>query len=90
METKNTAALKETKQKGINAPDTEVDYQFQLPYGYGFDFIIKKKAELIDGLKLQNNAVMDALIDKLGYMDYRDALACNKYVIEAKRSGDYH
>lgn len=33
---------------------------------------------------------MDALIDKLGYMDYRDALACNKYVIEAKRSGDYH
>ncbi len=26
----------------------------------------------------------------LGYMDYRDALACNKYIIEAKRSGDYH
>ena len=23
-------------------------------------------------------------------MDYRDALACNKYIIETKRSGDYH
>ena len=33
---------------------------------------------------------MDELILKLGYMDYRDALACNKYIIEAKRSGDYH
>lgn len=33
---------------------------------------------------------MDTLIAKLGYMDYRDALACNKYVLEAKRSGDYH
>ena len=33
---------------------------------------------------------MDDLVDKLGYMDYRDALACNKYIIEAKRSGRYH
>jgi hypothetical protein len=23
-------------------------------------------------------------------MDYRDALACNKFIIEAKRHGDYH
>lgn len=33
---------------------------------------------------------MDELITKLGYMDYRDALACNKYILETKRSGDYH
>ena len=33
---------------------------------------------------------MDELVEKLGYMDYRDALAGNKYIIEAKRSGDYH
>jgi hypothetical protein len=33
---------------------------------------------------------MDALVEKLGYMDYRDALACNKYILEAKRSADYH
>jgi hypothetical protein len=33
---------------------------------------------------------MDHLVNKLGYMDYRDALACNKYILEAKRSGDYH
>ena len=33
---------------------------------------------------------MDELVEKLGYMDYRDALACNRYIIEAKRSKDYH
>jgi len=33
---------------------------------------------------------MDELVNKLGYMDYRDALAANKYILEAKRHGDYH
>lgn len=33
---------------------------------------------------------MDELVNKLGYMDYRDALACNKYILEVKRHGDYH
>lgn len=33
---------------------------------------------------------MDELIQKLGYIDFRDALACNKYVLEAKRHKDYH
>jgi hypothetical protein len=36
-----------------------------------------------------NNEKMDQLIEQLGYMDYRDALACNKYILEAKRSADY-
>jgi hypothetical protein len=29
-------------------------------------------------------------VQKLGYIDYRDALACNKYVLETKRHNDYH
>lgn len=86
--TKKELALK--RQRGVVVPDYEIDDQFQLPYGLGFDHIIKKKAELIDGQKQSNNLVMDQLINELGYMDYRDALACNKYIIEAKRSGDYH
>lgn len=32
---------------------------------------------------------MDKLVNDLGYLDYRDALAVNKYIIEAKRTGDY-
>lgn len=75
---------------GESMTEFEIDDQFQLPYGLGFDQIIKKKAALIDGQKQSNNVVMDELISKLGYMDYRDALACNKYIIESKRSGDYH
>ncbi len=61
-----------------------------LPVGTDMDFVIKAKAEEIDNLKLNNNAKMEELVEKLGYMDYRDALACNKYIIEAKKSGDYH
>lgn len=68
----------------------EVDDQMDLPIGTEYDFIIKRKAEEIDNQKLLNNKKMDELIEKLGYMDYRDALACNKYIIEAKRSGEYH
>ena len=60
-----------------------------LPYGAGYDQIIKAKAELIDSQKQANNLVMDQLVWKLGYMDYRDALACNKYIVETKLSGDY-
>lgn len=61
-----------------------------LAVGTGYDFVIKKKAEEIDSQKKENNYMMDELVEKLGYMDYRDALACNKYIIEAKKSGDYH
>lgn len=67
-----------------------MDDQMNLAVGTGYDFVIKKKAEEIDSQKLENNVVMDELVEKLGYMDYRDALACNKYIIEAKKSGDYH
>ena len=88
-QTTTTKSLRAT-QKGIELPEFEIDDQFQLPYGAGFDHIIKKKAELIDSLKVANNVVMDDLIERLGYMDYRDALACNRYILEAKRSGDYH
>lgn len=32
---------------------------------------------------------MDELVLKLGYMDYRDLLAVNKYIVEAKLTGKY-
>mmetsp|Transcript_22351 Transcript_22351/g.27470 ORF Transcript_22351/g.27470 Transcript_22351/m.27470 type:complete len:106 (+) Transcript_22351:470-787(+) len=67
-----------------------VDDSMGLPMGTEFDFVIKAKAEEIDQQKMSNNVMMDELVEKLGYMDYRDALACNRYIIEAKRSQDYH
>ena len=67
-----------------------IDDQLNLVVGTEFDFVIKAKAEEIDSQKLANNIKMDELIEKLGYFDYRDALACNRYIIEAKRSKDYH
>lgn len=71
-------------------PNLEIDDTFNLPIGTMFDHVIKEKAEMIDSQKVSNNDKMDELIEQLGYMDYRDALACNKYILEAKRSTDYY
>lgn len=68
----------------------DYDDTYKLPYGVGYDHIIKKKTDMINKQKFQNNKVMDELVEKLGYLDYRDALACNKYILEAKRHQDYH
>jgi hypothetical protein len=68
----------------------EYDDEFKLPYGVGYDAIIKKRTDLVNKQKYWNNKVMDELVTKLGYVDYRDALACNKYILEVKRHGDYH
>lgn len=96
-ELRDKAHEEELRSKGVKAQKEEtfsekyeIDDQMNLPIGTEFDFIIKAKAEEIDAQKILNNQKMDDLIEKLGYMDYRDALACNKYIIEAKRSGDYH
>lgn len=32
---------------------------------------------------------MDALVEKLGFLDYRDMLAFHKYILDAKQNGDY-
>jgi hypothetical protein len=78
------------KEKGIWLEKFEYDDQFKLPYGVGYDAVIKKRTDMIDKQKFWNNRVMDELVNKLGYMDYRDALAANKYILEVKRHGDYH
>ncbi len=50
--------------------------------------VIKERDQLIDKGKYKSFKEMDALIQKLGYMDYRDLLAANRYVFEAQRYGD--
>lgn len=92
-EIRDTTIAKSKKMKKLSKPKVEklaVDDQMDLPVGTEYDFIIKAKAEEIDSQKQHNNIKMDELIVKLGYMDYRDALACNKYIIEAKRSKEYN
>ena len=81
------------KEKSVKLKDEElpeIQDEFNVEVGTPFDYIFKERAELIDSQKAANNKMMDDLVASLGYMDYRDALACNKYIIEAKRSGDYH
>ena len=80
--------MKEAKQDTMQ--EVKIEDEFNLPYGFGFDYVIKEKMDLINNKKFQNNRLMDDLVMKLGHMDYRDALAANKYILEAKRHGDYH
>lgn len=87
---KNITRKSRATREGTNYPVFDIDDSFNLPYQAGFDGIIKEKAAMIDSQKIYNNDKMDELVEQLGYMDYRDALACNKYIIEAKRSGDFH
>ena len=42
-----------------------------------------------DNKKLWNNELMDNLVQDLGYLDYRDMLALNRYILDSKREGDY-
>jgi len=71
--------------------DYEIDFHSRLPYGLGYDDKVKQPmAQSLRILKYKNEKAMDELVEKLGYMDYRDALACNRYILEAKQSKDYH
>lgn len=40
----------------------EIEEQYKLPYGLGFDDIIKQKADKTNSQKINNNKVMDELI----------------------------
>ena len=82
--------LTEKPPKGIQMEMPEIEETYNVAMGTEFDYIFKERQELIDSQKKQNSVKMDELVAQLGYMDYRDALACNKYIIEAKRSNDYH
>ena len=82
--------LMNTASSSANPNDTKIEPEFSLPFGLGFDHIIKSKMDLINNNKFKNNKLMDELVTKVGYLDYRDALAANKYILEAKRHGDYH
>lgn len=64
-------------------PPIKIEKEFALPYGFGYDHIIKDKIEAINNKKFSNNLLMDELVDKLGYLDFREALAANKYILEA-------
>ena len=90
MTIKEAASLTDFKERGTWVESYEYDDQFKLPYGVGYDAVVKKRTDMVDKQKYLNNRVMDELVNKLGYMDYRDALAVNKYILEVKRHGDYH
>jgi hypothetical protein len=83
--------VRKKKQKTANEfPMPKYDMENYLPYNLGFDDIIEDRAIPITSLKTRNIHVMDELIKKLGYLDYRDFLALNKYIFDAKKSEDAH
>lgn len=70
-------------------PTVKIDDEFHLPYGFGYDQIIKERADVINDKRFLNNRVMDQLVEQLGYLDYRDMLAANKYILQTKWDKSY-
>lgn len=66
--------------------DMPIDPTTGLMYGVGFDDYIKKRIKTLE--KKESDAVLDELVTKLGYVDLRDFVALNKYVLEAKNHTD--
>lgn len=50
----------------------------------------KNFATLMGSKQKKNFNKMDKLIEALGYLDYRDLLAANKYMLESKKKSNYH
>lgn len=44
---------------------------------------------MINDKRFLNNRVMDRLVEQLGYLDYRDMLAANKYILQSKWDQSY-
>lgn len=77
-------------EKGQLFPPVTVDGDLNLPYGFGFDKVIKEKKDRVNEKRFRVTQLMDELVEKLGYMDYRDMLAANRYILEAMDHEDYH
>lgn len=68
----------------------KIDPEFNLLTGYGQEEFMKLLRHKTDLKRNVNNEKMDQLVEKLGFLDYRDFLAINKYIIESKRAKEYH
>lgn len=68
----------------------KLDPDTNLPLGVGFDDVIKTKnvrgLSITQGNETYCSDLMDELIENLGYLDYRDFLACNKYLLGDQRN----
>jgi len=53
-----------------------------------FDWILKNREAELERKKKLNSGMIRELVWKLGFLDYRDALALNKYILEARKSED--
>ena len=86
------AALSESEFRNEFEDQTLYDKQTGLPLQFYREEIGNKEIKWTEDLReVSQNAsyqYVDKLIHGLGYLDYRDFLAANKYVMEAKKSTD--
>jgi hypothetical protein len=77
--------------KSLKTEDLGLDYEVSidkdtnLVYGLGFDNLITNN---LSSQKSSEDRQLQHLINKLGYVDFRDFVALNKYVLEAKNHDD--
>jgi len=60
---KAAAIMKDDKADRNALPNIKIDSESKLPHGFGFDDIVKERADLLNDRKLRNNQLMDQLVE---------------------------
>lgn len=86
--TKDLKAESEIKQNILNQNANQyIDDDTGLLYGIGFDTFIHKINRDRQEILSKDNKI-DLLVEKLGYLDMREFLVLNRYILEAKNHND--
>lgn len=72
----------DTNEAGIES--TKIDKESGLIYGLGYDHLIRRSSRTKNESEGESYNKLNELVNKLGYLDLRDFVALNKYVLEAK------
>jgi hypothetical protein len=67
----------------------KIDEETRLIYGLGYDSLIRRSSRAKHESEGESYNKLNELVNKLGYLDLRDFVALNKYILEAKNHENY-
>lgn len=73
-----------TEANDASIETTKIDEETGLMYGQGYDHLIRRSSRTRSEEEGDSYNKLTELVTKLGYLDLRDFVALNKYILEAK------
>jgi len=78
----SNGSIQEANDAGMES--SKVDKESGLLYGLGYDHLIRRSSRTKNDSEGESYNKLNELVHKLGYLDLRDFVALNKYILEAK------